>query len=174
MAEEKYPCTPVGLDWLDTHKYVFTAEQEISATPEEIFACFEDAEAWTVWAGAIQKVDWTSPKPFGVGTTRTVYMMGGLNGYEEFIAWERGKRMAFCFVEASKPMIESFAEDYIVEDLGNGKTKVTWRMGMANKGISNLFMPITAPVMRFALKKMLKDFRKHVEAEWAGKAAQAS
>ena len=33
----------------------------------------------------IQKVEWTSPKPYGVGTTRSVHMMGDMVGYEEFI-----------------------------------------------------------------------------------------
>ena len=163
---DKFSCTPVNLDWFDQAKYVFVAEEVIDATPSQIFDCFEDAHAWTVWAGAITKVEWTSPKPFGVGTTRTVYMMGGLTGYETFIAWERGKRMAFCFTDASKPNVESFAEDYLVEDLGNGQCKVTWRMAMQPKGLGAAFMPATAFIMRIMVRRMFKQFTKLVEAEW--------
>ena len=45
-------------------------------------------------------------------------------GYEEFIAYEHGSRMAFRFNEVSKEGIEAFAEDYRVTDLGEGRCRV--------------------------------------------------
>ena len=55
----------------------------------------------------IDRVDWTSPRPFGVGTTRTVtFQGGGMEVYETFIAWDPGKHMAFTFDQSigkSKP-----------------------------------------------------------------------
>ena len=160
---EYFECTPVGLDFLQQTKNVFRAEEIIKASPETIFEVFEDEHAWTVWAMPIQKVEWTSPKPFGVGTTRSVHMLGDMVGYEEFIAWEPGKRMAFTFVGCSKDATEKFLEDYRVTDLGNGSCRVEWYMAMEPRGFSRNLMWMTRPLLRFANRRMFKKFREYTE-----------
>jgi uncharacterized protein YndB with AHSA1/START domain len=166
-----FECTPVGLEFLEQTSNVFVAEEIVRATPEQIFEVFEDAHAWTVWAMPIEKVEWTSPKPYGVGTTRSVHMMGGLIGYEEFIAWEPGKRMAFTFLGASKDATEKFLEDYRVEDLGDGTCKVQWHMAMETRGFSNRIMFLTRPVMRWFNRRMFRKFRQYTE-DYAARSAK--
>jgi hypothetical protein len=158
-----FQCTPVGLEFLQQTKNVFRAEEIVRATPDQIFDVFEDAHSWTVWAMPIQHVEWTSPKPFGIGTTRTVSMLGGMDGYEEFVAWERGKRMAFTFVGCSKDATEKFLEDYRVTDLGDGSCKVEWYMAMETRGFSRYIMWMTRPIMRFANRRMFRKFREFTE-----------
>ena len=165
-----YECTPVGLEFLEQTKNVYRSEVVVKATPEQIFEVFEDDVAWTVWALPIQRVEWTSPKPFGVGTTRTVYMMGDMNGYEEFIAWEPGKRMAFTFLGCSKENPEKFLEDYRVTDLGNGTCRVVWYMAMDKRGEPKWTDALTRPIMRMANQWMFKKFKKYTE-EYARKSA---
>ena len=160
-----YPCKKVGMDFFETAPYCFLAEETIAASPEQIFAVFEDAHAWTIWAKPIQEVEWTSPKPFRLGTTRTVSMTGGLKGYEEFIAWEPGKRMAFCFVGCSHDTLEAFAEDYRVTDLGDGRCRVQWLMAMAPKGAAKFSLGLIKPLMAWYNRKMFRDFRKYVESQ---------
>ena len=60
-----------------------------------------------------------------------------------------------------------------VEDLGDGTCKVTWRMAMAPKGASKVFMPLFSPVMGWFIRRMFKKFRQYTEARYAGAAAQA-
>ena len=158
-----YECIPVGLEFLEETKNVFRSEQIVKATPEQIFDVFEDEEAWTVWAFPIQRVEWTSPKPFGVGTTRSVYMMGELKVYEEFVAWERGKRMAFTFVGASKDNPERFLEDYRVTDLGNGTCRVEWYMGMEKRGGVTWRDTFTRPIMTMVNRHMFRKFKRYTE-----------
>ncbi|HEY9036038.1 MAG TPA: SRPBCC family protein [Pseudomonadales bacterium] len=144
----------------------FEASVVVKATPEQIFEVFEDAHAWTVWADPITHVEWTSPKPYGLGTTRTVTMSGGMIGEEEFIAWEPGKRMAFRFTQASMDSVEAFGEDYRVEDLGGGDVRVTWIMAMSPKGISKIFLKLTGFMMRFMQRKFMKQFKAYVESRY--------
>lgn len=158
-------CRIIDTAFFDEAPTRFEAEVEIKASPEKIFEIFEDARAWPAWAPPIQRVDWTSPKPFGVGTTRTVTMSFGMAGDEKFIAWEPGKRMAFCFTRTTMPNVAAFGEDYHVEDLGNGRCRVRWIMVMEPDGISATLMPLTAPLMRWSLQFMLGRFRKYVEAQ---------
>jgi len=165
---EYFECTPVGVEFLGQTRNHFVAQEIVRATPEQIFDVFEDAHAWTVWALPIQKVEWTSPRPYGVGTTRSVHMMGGLVGYERFVEWERGKRMAFTFVGASKDATEKFLEDYRVTDLGDGTCRVEWHMAMEPKGFSRQMMFLSRPIMRMANQRMLRKFRRYAEAYAAG------
>jgi uncharacterized protein YndB with AHSA1/START domain len=166
-----HQCQRVDIGFLDTASARFEATVDIAATPEQIFDAFEDAHAWTVWALPITKVEWTSPKPFGVGTTRTVTMTGGMVGEEEFIAWDRGKRMAFCFTGCSVGTVNAFAEDYHVTRLDDGRCRVRWIMAMESAGVSRLMMPLTAPLMRVGLRWMLRRFKAYVEAAPAAEAA---
>ena len=169
-----FECTPVGLDFLQQTNNVFRAEETVRASPAAIFEVFEDAHAWTVWAMPIQKVEWTSPRPFGVGTTRSVHMLGGMIGHEEFIAWEPGKRMAFTFVGSNKEATEKFLEDYRVTDLGDGRCRVEWYMAMETRGFSRHMMWLTRPLMRFANRRMFKKFREYTEAYAAQSEAVAT
>ena len=168
-----FKCVPVGLDFLEQTKNVHRAEQVIRATPEQIFEVFEDEVAWTVWVPPIQRVEWTSPKPFGIGTTRTVYMVGDMVGYEEFIAWEPGKRMAFTFIGCSKDNTEKFLEDYRVEDLGDGTCRVVWYMAMESPGGPSWSDAIRRPLMTAFNRWMFRRFRKYAE-EYALKASTSS
>jgi hypothetical protein len=40
--------------------------------------------------------------------------------------WEQNKRFAFYFTETSLPIANAFAEDYLLEDLGNNRCKFTY------------------------------------------------
>lgn len=160
---EYFECTPVGLDFLEKTKNVFRSEEVIKATPQQIFEVFEDEVAWTIWAPPIQKVEWTSPKPFGVGTTRSVHMMGDLIGYEEFVAWDSGKRMAFTFLGSNKNVTEKFLEDYRVTDLGDGTCRVVWYMAIENRGEPAWRSALMRPIMRVAHAWMFRKFKRYTE-----------
>lgn len=142
-----FPMKDIDLAYFDTAKTRFETVVELNCTPERLFDIFEDAESWPEWVNSIQRVEWTSPEPYDIGTTRTVYMSGNMVGYEEFIAWNRGTRMAFKFVGSNKNNIEVFGEDYIVEDLGNGRCKLKWIVVMEPKGIGKFFMGLGKPLM---------------------------
>jgi hypothetical protein len=166
-----FACEKVGVQFLEETKNVFVATEIVKATPEQIFDVFEDAHSWTVWAMPILKVEWTSPKPYGIGTTRNVHMMGDMIGYEEFVAWERGKRMAFSFIGCNKNATEKFLEDYRVTDLGDGTCQVAWYMAMEVRGFSKHIMFLTRPIMRLANRRMFKKFRDFAQAYAAGDVA---
>lgn len=170
VEEAMHRCREVGLEFFDTAPARFEAVVEIAATPEDVFEAFEDAASWPAWAPPIKRVEWTSPPPFGVGTTRTVTLIGGV-GKEVFIAWERGRRMAFRFTETSMPNTAAFAEDYQVTDLGDGWTRVRWIMAMEPTGASAAVLRVAGFAMRWALQWMLGRFRTHVEARRARAAA---
>src|ERR1700744_2975577 len=71
------------------------------------------------WCRILQDVSWTSPRPFGVGTTRAVKALYGTNKLREhYFLWEGARRPCFYVVETPAPMVPSLAEDYTVEPKG--------------------------------------------------------
>lgn len=76
--------------------------------------------------------DWTSPRPFSVGTTRQAKVLGGLLKVQEhFFRWEEGRRCSFYVTEANVPLFVSLAEDYIVEPNGPNRCTFTWTAALA-------------------------------------------
>ncbi len=164
MSTDRFPCEKLELSVFDSPE-CFVSEVTLNCTPGALFACFEDAEAWTEWVPAIQNVKWTSPQPFRVGTTRDVTLSGDIIGYEEFIAWEPGKRMAFRFNEISKDRLLAFGEDYQVTDLGDGRCHLAWRVVIRQKGFMKLMAPLLRPVMRRFLQKTLNGLAPYMDKE---------
>lgn len=157
-----YQLDDIDMQFFQTTRFRFVARVELDCTPAQLFDIFEDAHAWTVWAKPIQNVEWTSPLPFGVGTTRTVTMAGGMLGYEEFIAWQRGTRMAFKFTHSNKNNISAFGEDYVVTDLGNGRCQLEWTMAMQPKGASKVILGLTKPLMGRMVQYLANNLGKYV------------
>ncbi|MGI9578051.1 MAG: SRPBCC family protein [Microthrixaceae bacterium] len=161
----KYQCEKVGVDFFDSAPTSHRATVDVEASPEQVFGVLLDADAWTKWAFPITGVEWTSGFPIEVGSTRTVDMRGGLIGYEEFIAYEHGSRMAFRFNEATREGIVAFAEDYRVTDLDRGRCYIEWTMAMdTGRDDSGLASKVSGPVMSFMLQRMLNKFGRLVEA----------
>ena len=161
-----YPCERVDLDFISDAPFRFVSTVDLAVTPEQLFEVLSDAESWPQWASVITKVDWTSPAPYDVGTTRTVHMLGGIVGDEEFLAWEPHSHMAFRFNEASTKAIAAFAEDYWVVPTERG-CHLTWVMAMAPNGAAaRLGMRAGKPVMAWLFQRFLHNLRRYTDRHY--------
>lgn len=145
-------CTPVDESYLHTAPLRFVNEVILDATPDEVFAIFEDAASWPKWFKGIKHVEWTSPKPFGVGTTRTV-TLDAMKVHEHFIIWENNQRFAFYFTGTGLPFVKSLCEDYQLEAVGENQTRFTYTVACEPV----LFIKLTGPLAKFALGNMFKN-----------------
>lgn len=117
MAKTAKQLTAVGPEFLADSKKASTRSRVLPFPADVVFRSLKDGEAWTRWL-PLTKVTWTSPEPFGVGTTRTVEI--GANHVDEyFYAWDEGRLMAFYGTAATLP-ISALAEEYRVEPKGEG------------------------------------------------------
>ncbi|MGI9601836.1 MAG: SRPBCC family protein [Acidimicrobiales bacterium] len=139
----------VGEDFLDSAATTGTLRQLIPASAEETFAGFEDADAWPVWLDPVDEVVWTSPQPFGVGTTRDIKGRTGVIS-ETFFAWEHGRRMGFYFASGAVPGLAAFAEDWALTPRGVDECELVWRYGFEFAGAYKVLRPVVA----FAFKRM--------------------
>jgi Polyketide cyclase / dehydrase and lipid transport len=110
------------------------------------------------WVSILSDVEWTSPRPFGVGTTRTVSALRGLNVLKErFFRWEDGRRMSFYVTEASAPGFRRFAEDYLVEPTSEESCRFTWVVAIEPAPAGRLTMPVNRRLMG----TLFRDTRRH-------------
>lgn len=157
-----HPCEKVGVDFVDTAPYRFSNSVDLDITPEQVFEVMADASAWPRWAKVITRVTWTSPPPYGPGTTRTVDMRGGLVATEEFLVWEPGTTIAFRFNEASEKTIRAFAERYDILRTDTG-CRLTWNLSLDVEGAARRTMPIARPINNLAFKWFLRNLRRYTE-----------
>jgi hypothetical protein len=109
----------------------------------------------------ISRIDWTSPRPFTTGTTRTVRSPGGLFVFDErYVRWEEGRRKVFVGVRMNLPLIRRFAEDYLVEPMGPDRSRFTWTAVWEPTALGR---PIDA-VTHALLSTLVPDIRRHFAA----------
>ena len=114
------------------------------------------------WCRILQRIEWTSPRPFGVGTTRTARALGGsLVIDEEFFRWEEGRRKSFHVLEASLPMFSSLAEDYLVESTSESSCAFTWTVAFEPKTAAR---PLN-PGNKLLLSSLFNATRRHYGAD---------
>lgn len=88
-------------------------------------------------------INWTSPRPFAVGTTRQAKVLGGvLKVQEHFFIWDEGRRYAFYVTKANAPLFRSVAEDYVVEPDGDGRCRFTWTIALTPTGLGKPGGPV--------------------------------
>ena len=155
-------CKPLTLEDFDRLDESFRFETTLDATPERVFEVFEDPESWPIWARPIQTVTWTSPKPFAVGTTRDVDIVGGLVAHERFFVWEPPHRMAFYFVGTSKPAVASLAEYYELEPLSGGRSRFVWRVAYESRSRMRYVSPLLRPAVRLFMARIVKGLERYV------------
>lgn len=129
----------VGLDFLYTARIRITGRQRIGAPKEDVFQYLKIGENWPVWHAQISSVEWTSPEPFGVGTTRTVVINNRFTAHEDFILWEENERFVFRFLQSDIPLATALAEDFRLRDQGGGTCELEWTVAGEVGGPLRLF-----------------------------------
>jgi hypothetical protein len=110
------------------------------------------------WCRILSEVTWTSARPFGVGTTRTVRALRGLSTLKEkYFRWEEGRRKSFYVAQGSTPAFRRLAEDYLVEPAGESACVFTWVIASE---LRTLARP-SGPINRLLLRTLFTDTRRH-------------
>jgi hypothetical protein len=121
------------------------------APPERVWASLVSERSVTEWGLGVRGFRWTSPRPFGLGTTREVVLpLGAMTLREEFFRWDEGRGYAFYVTEADRGWFRSFAENYELEPDGDG-TLFTWTIAMEPNPALGRLMRAATPLNRMSL-----------------------
>ena len=157
MARLWFPTHPVDEHFFDAAPFRLAETFDIPRSAERVWAELTGENPLS-WCRLLSKVTWTSPRPFGVGTTRTVQTVANAGVLEEyFFRWEEGRRKSFYVLEATVPLFRRFAEDYLVEPSGEDSCRFTWTIAVQPRAGTRP----TNPVNRLVLSTLFSDTRRH-------------
>jgi hypothetical protein len=143
-----YPLEPADADFFESAPHVFSYQKRFAAPPERVWEQLNSDESIAAWGPAVKEVAWTSPRPFGVGTTREVAPPGLGRVRERYFRWdEERRRHSFAVYEATIPFFKRFAEDYIVEPDG-ADSLFTWTVAIEPRAALTLPFRVLAPVIK--------------------------
>lgn len=144
-------------DFFDSAPFRLAETFEIARPATDVWAELTEDNPLS-WCRALKRIEWTSSRPFGVGTTRTARALGGaMVLHEVFFRWEEGRRKSFHTLQTSIPLFRRFAEDYLVEPAGEGACRFTWTIA----GEPHALARPAAPVNKLLLGSIFRDTRKH-------------
>lgn len=155
-----YPLAPADADFLTSAPHVFRYEKRYAATPEQVWESLTSDESLAAWGPSIKSVTWTSPRPFGVGTTRDVVALGGGTVRERYFHWDEGRQKSFYVYESTLPLFKRFAEDYIVEADGD-HARFTWVVAIEPKNAMSLPVKVLAPLLKAVFGRIPSDGQKY-------------
>ncbi|WP_245547969.1 SRPBCC family protein [Nocardia pneumoniae] len=117
---------------------------EIAAGPDTVWAALTGDDALVSWSTVITGIQWTTPRPFGVGTTRTVTLGHLIRLDERFYRWDDGERMTFTVDAASIPGLRRFAEDIALTPHAGG-TRLTWTFALEGEPALRPLLALAGP-----------------------------
>lgn len=140
---------------------LFRFPVRLPVAPERVWESLASDASVSAWGLGVRSLRWTSPRPFGVGTTREVVLpLRAMTVREEFTRWDEGKGYSFYVAAADRPGLRSFAEDYVVEPDGDG-TLFTWTIALEPQRALRLPMRLGRPLNRLAFGQLVRGARNY-------------
>jgi Polyketide cyclase / dehydrase and lipid transport len=156
-----YSLEPADANFLTTAPHIFRFQKRYAAPPERVWESLASDASLAAWGPSVKEVNWLSPRPFEIGTTREVVLAGGLTRVRErYFRWDEGRGYSFAVYEANVPIFRRFAEDYGVEPDGDG-TLFTWTVAIEPKGAFSLPFKALSPIIRAAFGRMAADGQRY-------------
>jgi phosphoserine phosphatase len=156
----RFGLRPVDERFFESAPWRYADSFEIDMSPGDVWAELVTDGALS-FCRSLGGAKWTSPRPFGVGTTRTMpALVGALIVEETFFRWEDGRRQSLYAVRTSLPMFRRFAEDYVLEETSPTACRLTWTIALDPNLVGRAGKPLNAAMV----KGLFKDTRRHFPA----------
>jgi Polyketide cyclase / dehydrase and lipid transport len=148
---------PVDETFFDTAPFRMSDTFEIARPASQVWAELTGPDTLG-WCRIVKDVTWNSPPPFGVGSTRTVRVLGGVGVMgERYFRWDEGRRKSFYAAEMTLPLFRRFAEDYLLEPTSDTSARLTWTIATEPRPAARPGNPVN----RLLFGSLFRDTRKH-------------
>ena len=150
--------TPVDDSFFQSAPQLFSHTWEIEQPADVVWSQLT-GDAPLSWVNGL-KISWNTPAPFGVDSTRTAKVLGGLITFQEhYFIWEEGHRKAFYGAAANLPLFTRMAEDYVVEPRGENACRFTWKIAVEPSTLAKPGAPLNRLIFNLAFRDTGRHFR---------------
>ena len=152
---------PADASIFETAPLIYRYPVKLAVSPERVWESLASDRSLADWGLGVKSLKWTTPRPFGVGTTREVVLpLGSMTVREHFFRWDEGKGYSFYVYEANRPGIKRFAEDYVIEPDGNGAL-FTWTIALEPQRRTAPVMKLLSPVNKQAFGQVPRAAKRY-------------
>ncbi|MGW3917592.1 SRPBCC family protein [Streptomyces sp. NPDC005070] len=81
----------------------------------------------------LDRATWLSPRPHTTGARRSARLARLITLQEEYYRWDAPRRATFRVTGITLPLVKGWAEDFLLEPLPGGGTRLTWTMAIDNR-----------------------------------------
>jgi uncharacterized protein YndB with AHSA1/START domain len=146
---------PAELDFVERAPHRFRAEAYVHAPAHRVFEIVA-GEAMERWLPEFVALRWTSPEPFGEGTTRQLDLRL-LSVKERVLAWEPGRRFAFTITAMTAPLLVQAVEDVHMEPIAARVTLLRWNVHYTTIAPLALAQPLMKRALALPWKKAVNE-----------------
>lgn len=156
-----YPLQAVDAAAFTTASQLYRFPIRLAVSPARVWESLASDASLAAWGLGVRRLTWTSPRPFGVDTTREVVLpLGAMTVRERFFRWDEGSGYSFYVEEANRPGLRFFAENYVIEPDGSGAL-LTWTIAIEPKPALAPFMKVLGPVNKRAFGQFARGAKKY-------------
>ena len=145
-------------DFLQAAPFRYVNTVDLPVAPERMWAALTADDTLVSWTPLVTGLRWTTPRPFGVGTTREVTILRLLTSRERYYRWDQGRRKTFTAAEVSVPGLRRLAEDYVVERTLGG-SRFIWTLALEPGPILKPILRLTNPITASMLRRVARGMR---------------
>lgn len=147
-----FPLEPCDEGFFTSAPHVYRFPMELPVPPAQVWESLVSPNSVADWTPLLRSIEWTSD--LGLGATRTVVLpLRAVTLREYFFRWEDGARFSFHGVEANRPLLRRFAEDYVVEPSAGG-SRFTWTFALEGTRASSPLLKVLTPANALAFRQM--------------------
>ena len=122
---------PAGDELLAEAALVIPATVDLADGRQAVWDALGSDRMWS-WFPGIDKLRWTTDR--GEGGIRELRIARAVTVREQFYRWEEPTRATFRVTHASRRAINGLVEDFQLEELPGGGTRLTWTMAVDPRG----------------------------------------
>lgn len=150
-------------EWIHQAPFRASATRMVPAPPDEVFAALADHETWPEWFESIDAVERFGDLHEGLGSNRRVHINARISAEEEFHVWEPGEAWGFVVLSTTMPGIRSMVELVTIDDLEDGRSRVTYTMGIDARFPLSLLLRAARAGVAKNLGRALENLGPHID-----------
>lgn len=149
---------PQDVDFVTGARTVVRVEQDVKATPAEVWAVISDNEGWPDWSPAAKACTTTSGGT-ALDSTRWIHFdLFKVN--ERFVAWDEPHHWAFTILDMNLPGVVAAVEEARIEPIDDETSTITYRVAAETKA----FMKPASSLLRRRLTSLFRAGLGNVQA----------